>query len=252
MKLFINNDVLLNTKLSDEAIAVFVALKAIYRSDCDKYYVAVNHVVSVLTGHLSMSRKYSERLSDGLSELTDNGIVPVVEQKGKEYILDLSPFEINHEGKDGKKQHFTVLELDEVQHILNITGTKKDKFSLLRYFAAMMSTINASATIKSDMGVHSKSNFVGFVSQNYIGELCNVTSASTIISYNKLLEQEKLIYIYRNPELIRDPETGKYRNFTNHYGRYRDRWEIEEYAINRNGYEELMNVPKSDAELAED
>lgn len=247
LKMFLNNDVLLNKDLSDEAIAAFIALKAIYRKDCDRYYVTVGMLVSYLAGTLSLSRKYTERLANGLTELIDRGITPAFESKGKEYILDLSSLSIEHKNDDTPSVFFTVLELQEVQRIINIAGTRIDKLSLLRYYAAMISTINAQATLIGETDSESKRNFVGFVSMEYIGSLCNISASSTMNTYNHLLEDEKIIYIYRNPELKRNPKTGQYRSFTNHYGRYRDKHFIKEYAINRNDYDGLIRIPKSNA-----
>lgn len=99
---------------------------------------------------------------------------------------------IQHKQDDEDKEpdFFTVVELQEVQHIMNLAGTKVDKFALLRYFCVMISTINVSATLIGNAESEDKSNFVGFVSQEYIGDQCNISNRGIINSYNQLLEQE--------------------------------------------------------------
>ena len=113
--------------------------------------------------------------------------------------------------------------------------SRLDKFSVLRYFMCMLSTVNYSATYYDVMGKE-YINFVGFMTNDYIGSLCGVASYTTYDKYNHLLEANEMIYIYRHNILIRD-EKGQLKNLPNHYGRYKDKELIIGYAISRENFE---------------
>ena len=113
--------------------------------------------------------------------------------------------------------------------------SRLDKFSVLRYFMCMISTINHNATYIDVMG-NSYDNFVGFMTNDYIGSLCGVTSYTTYDKYNHLLEDNEMVYIYRHSILIRD-EKGQLKNLHNHYGRYKDKKLIIGYSVNRENFE---------------
>lgn len=113
--------------------------------------------------------------------------------------------------------------------------SRLDKFSVLRYFICMLSTVNYNATYYDVMGKE-YNNFVGFMTNDYIGSLCGVTSYTTYDKYNHLLEDNEMIYIYRHSILIRD-EKGQLKNLPNHYGRYKDKELIIGYSVNRENFE---------------
>ena len=113
--------------------------------------------------------------------------------------------------------------------------SRLDKFSVLRYFMCMLSTVNYSATYYDVMGKEYY-NFVGFMTNDYIGSLCGVTSYTTYDKYNHLLEDSELIYIFRHSVMLRD-EKGQLKNLSNHYGRFKDKELIIGYAVNRENFE---------------
>lgn len=99
----------------------------------------------------------------------------------------------------------------------------------------MLSTINHNATYYDVMGKEYY-NFVGFMTNDYIGSLCGVASYTTYDKYNHLLEDSELIYIFRHSVMLRD-EKGQLKNLPNHYGRFKDKELIIGYAVNRENFE---------------
>ena len=68
--------------------------------------------------------------------------------------------------------------------------------------------------------------------------LCNMigvsfkTNSKLIYQYNKVLEENKIMYInHNNDKFIQNSSTGRIRSYTNNYGRYEDKDYICEYAI---------------------
>lgn len=162
----------------------------------------------------------------------------VSNNREKDYILDLGNLIIDNHSDDNKdktcKTFFVVIGSEEIHKIMNL-DSRLDKFSILRYFMCMLSTINYNATYYDVMGKE-YNNFVGFMTNGYIGSLCGVTSYTTYDKYNHLLEDNEMIYIYRHGVLIRD-DKGQLKNLPNHYGRYKDKELIIGYSVNRENFE---------------
>ena len=237
MDIFLNNDIIKDKNLTDEAFTAYTALRILHRQGIDKYCVNTTILITQLTGSLTMSRRYTDKLSKGLKELIEKNIVSVVENKGINYILDISNLYIDSNSKtDGV--FFAIVTLEEVRKIFTLSK-QVDRFSILRYFVAMISTFDLKAECLMYEGIVNRKGFIGYMPMNYIGSLCQITSRNTIHRYNIQLEEMKIIYIYRNPDLLHDMNTGVFRNVVNHYGRYRDKDLIDEYASRRAVFEGL-------------
>lgn len=208
----------------------------IQNSNINEYYVNMKLLAYQLSNNLIFSRKYMERLSDGLNELiTKKYITIVANNADKDYILDISNLIINNRTDENKdKTFFVVIKSEEIHKIMNL-DSRLDKFSILRYFMCMLSTINHNATYYDVMGKEYY-NFVGFMTNDYIGSLCGVASYTTYDKYNHLLEGSELIYIFRHSVMLRD-EKGQLKNLPNHYGRFKDKELIIGYAVNRENFE---------------
>lgn len=236
MDIFLDSKVVTNNKLSSNAIAAYTALRMIQNLSTNEYYVNIKLLAYQLSNNLMLGRKYMERLSDGLNELIiKKYIVVVANNADKDYILDISNLIIdNHSDANRDKTFFVVIGTEEIHKIMNL-DSRLDKFSALRYFVCMISTINYNATYYDVMG-NSYNNFVGFMTNDYIGSLCGVTSYTTYDKYNHLLEDNELIYIFRHSVMVRD-EKGQLKNLPNHYGRYKDKELIIGYSVNRENFE---------------
>ena len=140
---------------------------------------------------------------------------------------------------ENEDTYYTIIKDNEVHTIMNI-NSKIDKFKLLRYFIICMKTICRTTGVYKDCGT--KQNFVGFMTQEYLCSLIGIshdTNSKLIQTYNSVLEENKLLYIYRHTEMKRDKKTGQIKSFANHYGRYEDKDDIEIFALN---YEKTCGV----------
>lgn len=236
MDVFLESKIISDKKLSSNAIAAYTALRMIQNLNTYKYYVNIKLLVFQLTDDITFSRKYVEKLSDGLNELIVNKYIEVITNNAdKDYILDIGNLVIDNQSDNDKdKTYFVIIGSDEIHKIMNLES-RLDKFSALRYFICMLSTVNYNATYFDVMGKEYY-NFVGFMTNDYIGSLCGITSYTTYDKYNHLLEDNELIYIYRHSILTRD-EKGQLKNLPNHYGRYKDKELIIGYSVNRENFE---------------
>ncbi len=236
MDIFLDSKIITNNELSSNVIAAYTALRMIQNLSTNKYYVNLKLLAFQLTDDITLSRNYMERLSNGLNELIAKKYIKVMANNGeKDYVLDLSNLIIdNHSNSSKDKIFFVVIGSDEIHKIMNL-GSRLDKFSVLRYFMCMLSTVNYNATYYDVMG-NEYNNFVGFMTNDYIGSLCGVTSYTTYDKYNHLLEDSKLIYIFRHSVMLRN-DKGQLKNLPNHYGRYKDKELIVGYAVSREDFE---------------
>lgn len=236
MDVFLESKIICDKKLSSNAIAAYTALRMIQNLNTNKYYVNIKLLTFQLTDNITFSRKYMERLSDGLNELIVMKCLQVVINKAdKDYILDIGNLIIDNNYDSSKdKTFFVVIGSDEIHKIMNL-DSRLDKFSVLRYFMCMLSTVNYNATYYDVMGKE-YNNFVGFMTNDYIGSLCGVTSYTTYDKYNHLLEDSKLVYIFRHSVMLCD-DKGQLKNLPNHYGRYKDKELIIGYAVSREDFE---------------
>lgn len=234
--IFLDSKIINNNELSSNATAAYIALRIIQNLNTNKYYVNLKLLAFQLIDDITLSRKYMERLADGLNELIKKKYIKVVASNGeKEYILDIGNLVIDNCSVENKEKiFFVIVTLEEVHKIMNM-DSRLDKFSILRYFISMIGTINHNATYYDEMG-NAYNNFVGFMTNDYIGSLCGMTSYTTYDKYNHLLEDNELIYIYRHDIMVRD-QKGKFKNLPNHYGRYKDKDLIIGYSINRENFE---------------
>lgn len=235
MDVFLDSKIVTNNELSSNAIAAYTALRMIQNLSTNKYYVNIKLLAFKLTDDIILSRKYMDRLSDGSNELiTKKYIMVVANNADKDYILDIGNLIIDNHSDCNNKAFFVVITLEEIHKVINL-DSRLDKFSALRYFMCMISTINYNASYYDVMG-NTYNNFVGFMTNDYIGSLCGVTSYTTYDKYNHLLEENELIYIFRHSVMVRD-EKGQLKNLPNHYGRYKDKELIIDYSVNRENFE---------------
>ena len=244
MNIFLNNNIISDLELNDYEIATYVALRSIYSSARDTQFVSYNMITYELFNG-KCTNTASTYIKTAFQSLVDKELVTVVGQLSTtEFVLDLR--KLYFETSD---EYYTVIRLDEVHSIMNINN-KMDKFKLLRYFITCLRTICRTQGIYVDQSA--KQNFVGFMTQEYLCNQIGVSYKSNfklIQQYNDVLEENKLLYVYRHTEMKRDKATGQIKSFANHYGRYEDKDDIDIFAVNYEKYcgvnDEIVQSDKS-------
>ena len=72
MDVFLDSKIISDKELSSNAVVAYTALRMIQNLNTNKYYVNIKLLAFQLTDDITLSRKYVERLSDGLNELIVN------------------------------------------------------------------------------------------------------------------------------------------------------------------------------------
>lgn len=216
MDIFLKKDVVNDTKLTPEGLAVYIALRQIVKNHENNYYVSANMIAFILTGSCP-KRKTVDSVKLGIDNLIDNmKLISVINKiNSYEFILDLSSLIF-----DTSKHHFIIIKDTEVKNIMEY----KSKFALLKYFVLLVGTFNNSNILN---GCHKFS--VGFTAIETMVKNFGIAKSS-ILSYNNVLLDKELIYIHRFDDYIKT-NNGEVKNLQNFYGRFEEREFIKEYAI---------------------
>ena len=117
----------------------------------------------------------------------------------------------------------------------------------MRYFIFIIGTINWNITVYLSNGEY-KNGIVGNFTIDYLASKVGISKRSAI-EYNKILEKEKLLYVYRQKDFIIDEENN-IKSLSNIYGRYCDREYIETFANNQKEYNKSYRYTKNNQELS--
>lgn len=200
-----------------------------------------------------METRDKKKYVDGLRDLEQHGLIRKIYEKKYNFEYDLQPiyFEPFTATKE-KDNFFTVVHSDELNTIMQITD--KDfpgsKAKLVRYFVNVVSTFlhGKKWTFELPDGTRSD-GVVGFSSIQVLADYSNINK-DTILTYNKILEKEKVLCIYRAKELILFADRTL-SGITNTYGRYKYRKFVVGKGVEHKkeyGYDKVANSIKHQSE----
>ena len=230
ISLFIPNSLLDNENISEYGLLVYCVLQKLSFRKSDKLCITLQQIIFSIIGIIPERRsRIYENISQGLEELKSANLIKIDDVIQKHYILDVDDMTI-----DTSKGNFTIVYFDEIRKIFEIDGI--NSFVLLKYFINLMSTISSSIEVMLPSGM-SKNRVVGNYTIEYLSKISKI-SARAIIDYNKLLENNKLIYIYRHDDFLL--LNGEIRQLSNIYGRFTDYEYVNTYGLRisqvENGY----------------
>lgn len=227
---------------SDYALAVYCLLQELsVPTQLSIQCVTCNQLVYYLTGETSQQRnKITDYVKCGINELDEKGIITNLKEFSKHYILDCQKLWINTENES-----FTKIYFNEVQQIFKIKNI--NNFTLLRYFIFIIGTLNWNITVYLTNGEY-KNGVVGNFTIDYLAQKVGISKRSAI-EYNKMLEKEKLLYVYRQNDFLIDKENN-IKSLSNIYGRYCDTDYIETFANNQKEYKQSYRYTKNNREIA--
>lgn len=227
-KKYINMDIEYDgIALSDDAVAVYIALRIDYTQSKNNYLATPDSLWFALSGRAEPSVKYKNHLENGLQELIDKELVSVIWAGKRKWILSLNNLFI-----DIKNDYFIILKDSEINTIFNYNESRIDKFKLLRLFAVMVGTFDVRTThiLNSNEEI---SNFCGYMPITVLGKLSGINNETTLINYQAWFEAQRLLYVYRHNEVKVNRDTGEIIRFPNHYGRPNNANEIKQVCLQK-------------------
>lgn len=204
----------------------------------DKHCVTIQQITYHLTenvNHLKSRNRMVDYIKCGLNELIENNVISKLDEIQKHYILDCSNLWI-----DTEFNNYTILYFSEVQKIFQIENI--NNFLLLRYFVFLVGTISSKINVYLENGDY-KNRVVGNFTIDYLSELSGISERS-IIEYNKILEENGLLYVFRQQDFVIDKENN-IKHLSNIYGRPCDIEYIKTFATNQQKYYESYRYVKN-------
>lgn len=212
-------------KISDEAFAVWCGLRNIITKEKTEYFINYNMIAHEIFNRVT-NRREMNSIKCGYDELVNNGYVKILYSYSKtDSVVDLS--KLYYDGNE----FFSDLTLEEMHKIMNI-NEKCDKYKLLRYFCCQIGTFNRSESMKEYKGK------IGGMGSEYFEQLIPISHA-TVVSFNKILEENELLFIIRHKDFYQTkyPDgSSMIREIPNTYSRWCDRKLAIQYAETLHGY----------------
>lgn len=197
------------------------------QKDVKEYFVSYNMMAYYLMQHPA-NRSELSSIKSGFTELKDKGYVREIESYGtNDFVVDLTA--LYYESGD---EFFSDLTDKEMHKIMDIKG-RHDKYKLLRYFACMVGSFNRGISVPSDL----KGKIGGMALDYFVSTLG--FSKPTIVSFNRILEENKLLFVVRHKDFIQYKDgsgQSSLREFPNTYGRYKDKKLVKYFAETEHGY----------------
>lgn len=214
--IYISKNTLNNEQLSHEAFCLLVALNGLVYKNGSNYCMSYNSIEYYLFGRRGTSRE-REKVINGIKNLISLGYISIVERfSSYEAVYDVTKVIT-----DINKEYYVSITKDELHKIMNIK-TQKDKYRIFRFFVFLIGTFNSKNKSK-----------VGFLTQEYMSKEFGI-NIDTFREYNKILEENKLIYVIRHTgDFKKSTDLNgitNIRGVSNTYSRYVDRKLCEEYA----------------------
>jgi hypothetical protein len=223
--LFIIKRILEDMNLSDEAFTVWCGLRNILQKDREKYFVSYSSIGFEIFDR-QVNRYETNAIKKGFNELTKREYINVITScNTTDFIIDLSALFYNG------NEFFSDITREEMHKIMNI-DSKCDKYKLLRYFACQVGTFNRSDDMRRYKGK------IGGISIDYFEKLIPINK-STVISFNRILEQNELLFVIRHKDFYQSKfqnGSSEIREIPNTYSRWKDRKLAQEFAEEQHGY----------------
>ena len=204
--LFVLQELVQNDTYSDLDVAVWCFISAdVFGPNKKRGYISAASIAAQMYEGSEVSPRLKSKILGSIEYLLETGLLI-----GKQY--DKQLYEIDIQSFSVTDRYFNTVEMDDLYRILK---QPYQPFSVLRQYLLIISAIN----------YHTK---CGIWSLDRFGEFMHKDS-KTISKYIKVLEDIKLIYVYRE---------GGMGHISNTYGRYEDAELVKKVGKERGQYKQ--------------
>ena len=188
-------------EISNDEVVAYVFLQIhTYSANYDSCQFAIPHVVDQITG-ITKSHSTYEKMAKAIKGLISKGMLMVTQENSKCWRIFMDSFKLPEQGG------FVKVDAENLRMVMDCQA--RGKATVLRYYLLVLSYIHPGTK-------------VCMRSEDFFAEKLHV-SVKSIMTYNKHLENMKLIYILRSRD----------RLVPNLMGRYEDKDAIEQEATKR-------------------
>lgn len=218
--ILVSKDTINEHDISNDALCVYAAIYSMsYKQK--ELFISCTQIERILFKRPG-SEKERKGIINGIKELSYFGYIKFIQKyKDNSWYCDVSSISIIENGK-----YYMSITIDELQKIMNL-GTIR--YNILRYFLILTGTFNISMT-------NDNKYILSSFPINYLSVISGL-STITINKYNKILKDNKIIYISRR-RTLRNPNKGQTGFLVkwecNVYSRYENKDMCEKY-VSLNG-----------------
>lgn len=214
-KIYIKKKYLEDVFLTDYAFTIMAALQP-YSNNKNDILLTAEYISYLVFGRTA-TKKELYIIKAGLEELIEADIIKVNCVLTKtQFVCDISSLYF-----EKGTEFFVIVDYEELHKIMNIE-TKSDKYKMFRYFSSIVGHFNFSESIDK--------KYRGKVCGYAIDVINELIPKRTAIRYNEILEENKLIYIYRSDDILYNSVFNEFTRIINTYGRYEDQELVKEFA----------------------
>ena len=220
MKVYLRKDLVKD--LDTDALLAYIALRSIYHKDEEEFYVSINMLCYRLFGNTTYTRAFKDSIVSGFNALVRRGVVVVKENINK------MEFVINGEGLYFENEFFIGIDLEYIR-IACAVSARVDRGSLVKYLLTMVGTLCNDPRYFQGCEYEHMKGTIGFMPISYIAQEAGV-SEQTACTYNTILEDNKIMYIYRFHHTYYDEIQERVKSLNNLYGLYESKKDVLKFA----------------------
>lgn len=207
---------------TDDAILSYMALKSLYNKQMEIQLLNIKSIIYQIDKNIVDKKRNDYRalfkgFEDGIKELDANGYINIINHTKDFYEIDMSNLFVENVTKqieDSEKNkkdvsYFTIFDIDDIRNIYLETGTKKI-FRFLFYILYRK---------------HVNNEFFYFMKTREEIVVETGLNIKTIDKYTEILEDNYIIYVFRNPYKWKD----SHKQLPNCYGLKQDESDIEKF-----------------------
>lgn len=212
---------IINSGMSENGIVVYLSLLSLLNRNRFRLALDLYSIADVFTPNIELSKRKIVELKNGIQEVASYGHIEIISNKGNRYVLDMRNlyFDITYNGDKEDENPFDITEINyysklNTDVLAEIFKKNKYKKTIFRYLLYYISLRN-----------QNENNINGYECFYFIKSIEEMSkeleiSKTTILKYNKILEQNKIIFIYHYSE-VKNQKT-----ISNACGMYRDKDKI--------------------------
>lgn len=228
LKVYLNKKYILDKKISPEAFAVYVALEISAHLKSQMQSISKRGIFFKLFGSFDKyNQRHMKKIDNGIKEISEK-YIPLEIFGSSEIVFDTELIK--------PKSRYICVDTDDIETIMNFGGGAR--FDILKYYTILIDSIIQKYTVSINKH-ECKSAVIGNKSINDLSILSGY-SPVTVVSYNKFLEEHKIIYINQRIEKnVREGYRTEYVHNT--YGKYEDKDYVDKYVKNMYGTQNMKD-----------
>lgn len=205
--------------LSTNEYISYIGLAMLLRRNLIEYYVNSHYLAYLLSGLYPVDSKLTNAICNGIGGLAKKNLITIIHKNSKndEWIINLAKLKKENEknNDDTDNGFYSTIDESDIRAILNYNKSYYTRsISLVKFYSYLLSTICKKNRSNWNKGV-------GFTS---IGNMAKTTghSTKTVSQYLRLLEEMKVIFIYKSKDMIKY-DSGEINMITHTYGKFKDK-----------------------------